>query len=452
MTTAAGGVRDDITRRDASDDEHQQQLGRLEVRVCLQDIQNFRPTFTNSSELKREDDDERFPLSYASLAKENMPARAFIGSHFAETWSPLPDTPSASTTGKGDAVLAVQANFIPGGVIIAIYLHHSVGGVHALGSLMRCMSVGEDVLPHREEMMSLSELREEAMEQGRVRDRLSGSRGARADWDGHPVYRNKKEEKKKKSFPAQSNAGIPTCRMLRFSLEMLDMVQDVANEHSALLQYNTTTTTPTTTTARLSRFDCLISLLWKALTRARWPPGVPIPGPRTSALVIPINIRARVEPPFNAAYYGNSEIYSSVESNLVRLGLPFDVSTIGNTAQIFRKSCVTFSSAEGRLRSAIAMINQCEDVRNLTTRDIDVARDVFITNWTDVPVGAESTLGLGLGAAEWSRKLSRSHNELECVLMPWRCHEDYCEVLVQLAQAEEMQRLVDDAGLRPFLV
>lgn len=153
-------------RATVAEDTNNEQRGQLEVRVTVDDVENIEPRLKTLGK-------GEFPHSYADLAIAGMPPMALIGDAF----TPLADAPE--TPNAGSPVLVVQATFISGGVIVAIYLHHSVAGPAGLGSLMRCMSVSEEVLPSRGKM-TIEELREEAVEQSRLRDRLSGSRGYQA--------------------------------------------------------------------------------------------------------------------------------------------------------------------------------------------------------------------------------------------------------------------------------
>lgn len=396
-----------------------QQRGHLEVHVTLQDIENFEPTFKTFNK------DECY--SYSQLSKAGMPPSQFIGPAF----TPLPDIPDPN---GGARVLAVQGTFIPGGVIVSIYLHHSVCGVQGLTALMRCMSISEEVLPSLAPM-TMNALRQEAWQQSSVRDRLSGSRGTQANMYDHPVY-NPIVPSADGTLAVRPKTG---CKVLAFSLEKLDFTRDFANDHFLHIDENPT--------IRLSRFQCLIGILWKALTRARWPQGVAKDG-QTSALVIPIDIRTRMETVLDLAFYGNSDMFAYATSTVSQLGLPFDVSTIGRTSDLVRTSFVGLT--EAKIRSAIAIINEREDVRSVNRPCVDFESDVFMTNWADVPVGGESTLGLGLGPAEWTRKLSREPAGYDCVLLPLGS-ETAWEVVVQLPDPD-MMRLLEDPGLKPFLL
>ena len=113
-------------------------------------------------------------------------------------------------------MFAVQANLIEGGVIVALYLHHSVADIHGMASIMRHMSISEDVLPARAH--TVSTLQQDAQSQSQVRDRLSGSRGFKESLAEHPEYN---------ILP--SNVTMPplapsqgSSRILSFDLDMLD--------------------------------------------------------------------------------------------------------------------------------------------------------------------------------------------------------------------------------------
>lgn len=408
-------------RATVAEDISNEQVGQLEVRVTAEEVDNIAPTFKTLGK-------DEFPHSYAELSTAGMPPLALIGHAF----TPLADVPDERV--GGSPVLAVQASFISGGVVVAIYLHHSVVGIAGLASLMRCMSVSDQILPSRDPMTT-EELREEALEQSRLRDRLSGSRGVQAGLHEHPVY---------SPVPVPESGALvepsnPACEVLTFSLSMLDSVCDLANEHFLNIISDPT--------VRLSRFDCLLAILWKALVRGREPHGLTAQG-QTTALVVPVNVRQIVDPPLGPSYYGNSEVYSHTKSTVIQLGLPLDVSTIANTAHGVRRSLS--SLVEVKIRSAIAIINECEDLRSISQPRIDYNSDVLVTNWVDIPVGEESTLGMELGPAEWNRKLSREHASFDCVLLP-SGRTGSCEIMVQLSETE-MQRLLEDTGLKPFLL
>lgn len=198
----------------------------------------------------------------------------------------------------------------------------------------------------------------------------------------------------------------------------------------------------------LSAFDCLTGILFKAITRARWPPST-IDGGQVSALLHPVSIRNRIDPPLDDNFCGNACLFSHCTSTVLRLGMPFDVSTIKDAARLVRGGMSNLT--EPKVRSAIALINSRDDVRSMNHPRIDFNHDVFITSWADLPVGDEAGLGLGLGPPQFGRKASRHHSAYGCNLLPLRTEEGTWDVLVQLSE-DAMQRLLDDPGLKRFVV
>ena len=92
------------------------QQGHLEVVVTLQNVTNFNASFKNL-----EYGQGGFEHSYGSLANNGMPPSALINSHL----TPLPDNPRPNAS----SVFDIQATFIPDGLIVALYLHHSVSDI-----------------------------------------------------------------------------------------------------------------------------------------------------------------------------------------------------------------------------------------------------------------------------------------------------------------------------------
>ncbi|KAK4507011.1 hypothetical protein PRZ48_000745 [Zasmidium cellare] len=422
----------------ASYDEEmeEEQRGRVEARVTLAQVKDFEPTIKVLSE-------DEFPHTYEALSAEKMPANTLIN----QALTPLPDSPSGD--GNGAAAFAVQANFIKGGVIVCFYLHHSVADLKGLAAFIRHMSISPGVLPgnclsleklkedispgvHAGKSLTLEKLKEDASQQNAWRDRLSGSRGIKPDLSQHPEY---DVTIRKPLAPAKG-----TSRVLTFSRDMLDGTKVMVNE-----RYQYMYDEPDT---RLSAFDCLAGVLWKAITRARFPASAQMSG-KTSRIFIPVDMAKRVDPPLPEGFYGNSVLFSSVDMPLSQLTVPFDISTMAPIARRIREG--TASMTDAKARSAIAIINDAEDVKTLNHPNIDFSTDVFITNWAELPVGEETKLGLDLGEPEWTRKVSQNQSAYGCVLLPLKDTPNVWEVMISLSE-EAMERLLDDVGLAPFVL
>lgn len=325
---------------------------------------------------------------------------------------------------------AVQANFITGGIIVSFYLHASVADVKGLAAVIRHMSISEEMLPGVQH--TLQSLKNDALEQSRMRDRLSGSRGVKADLEEHPAY---DVGDKEPHAPPQGNSCI-----LTFSMEMLDGTKDVVNERWQYINEEPGVNTST--------FDCLVAVLWKAIARARLPTETTNPEQK-SRIFVSIDMAKRLDPPLPEQFYGNSCLFSCIDLSLVKLTVPFEVGCLARTSRLISEG--NRDKNDTKARSAIAIINEQEDVTELTHSNIDFSNDLVIADWAHLPVEEESTLGLGLGPPAWAREVGRGQSAYGCVLLPPKKTEGVWEVLVQLTD-DEMERLQNDAGLQPFLL
>lgn len=110
------------------EDTKTEQHGRLKV-VVLPDSQSVKPKIRIVAFAE-------FSRTYGELVTRGMPP-SMLSEH---TFTPLPDIPDPAL--GSNPVFAVQANFIDGGVVIAIFLHHAVADVHGLAQVVDCMSNG----------------------------------------------------------------------------------------------------------------------------------------------------------------------------------------------------------------------------------------------------------------------------------------------------------------------
>lgn len=87
-----------------------------------------------------------FPYTYEQLKSEGMPPRAFKGEIFRP--DDLLKYPGIAPNGEGivdfqrsDApVMRVQANFIPGGLVLSIYVHHTVMDCAGINTFWKCFA------------------------------------------------------------------------------------------------------------------------------------------------------------------------------------------------------------------------------------------------------------------------------------------------------------------------
>lgn len=324
----------------------------------------------------------------------------------------------------------MQANFIEGGVIVCLYLHHSVADQKGLAKLIRTMSNTAGPI----ETHTQQSLKEDVRRQSAVRDRLSGTRGVKANSMEHAEY---DVAIRKPLAPSEGTSCV-----LAFSLKMIEGTTDMLNERFQCIYDKPG--------IHFSTSDTITAVLWKAILRAREPVSS---SPKESRIFIPVDMANKLDPPLDSnRYYGYSCLFSSAKMPLSQARLHFDVSTMVMAARKIRDSILCMT--EAKVRSAIAVINGVEDAQTLNNPSIDFSTDVFITDWEDLPIGKEAGLGLGLGIPEWMRQVSRNQSGYGCVLFPQNKGKGVWEVTVSMAD-DEMERLLEDGksgGLAPFLV
>lgn len=387
--------------------------GKPEVTVKLDDVSNFQPTLRH---LGHDD----FPLDLTAQEGVGVPPVAF----FNELLTPFIDTPSEHEA----PVFAVQITFVPGGVLVTLCLHHSVGDTVTLGIVANYLSSD---LPSCQ--ITNDDLRDEMLEQSRLRDRLSGSRGVKSD-----IFRNAYLHPDS-CVEDDTKAGLVASNVLMFDLGLLNEVKDLLNEHFDDIHGESD--------IQLSCFDALAAILWKGISRAllsrKDAKQDLVDLQSNSRLIIPVNVRQTIEPALDDSYIGNASIPIAISSAIVKVAMPFEPAALARTARAIQ--IATEDVPEQLVRSMIASINECLDAKlgagaNTTT-------DVLITSWADIGLG-NADVGLGLGSPKWVRKAGRSLSVDGCTVYPPRNGE--CEVSVQLSE-DTMETLLNDENFMAFV-
>ncbi|GIZ40096.1 hypothetical protein CKM354_000345000 [Cercospora kikuchii] len=403
----------DIREPGQQGDTDKGQSGHLQVLVKVEG-QAIRPIIKHLSKA-------HFRETYDELATSGMPASTLVGNNFTS----LPDCPDPAA---GESpVFAVQATFIEGGVFVTVFLHHAVADERGMSAIIRLMSSGHE--------FASTDVRSDAVDQSRSRDRLSGSRGVKA--------KRFEETKYSRAQKPSSNASAPrsaSCQILAFNLRKIHQTTNLINER-AVLSFDEPCKT-------IGPLECLVAILWKAITRSR-SPRVRVEEKQTSTCRFPVDMRMRLDPVLGPDYFGNACVLAKATDRFIRLSLPFDVGTLSHTAQLVHDSISTTDETE--LRATIAAINNAPDVCGALDMGVNLNTDVVITNWSEMPMGTAATLGLGLGAPQFVREASRECMKAGCILLPPREDEEMWEVAVQ-ADGETMAHVVEDEGLLPFVL
>lgn len=395
------------------------QRGRVDVLARL-DCEPFQPVIKHWAS-------DDCPKSYDELAAEGMPSGAFIAGFLA----PEPV--------QGDnPAFTVHANFLSGGVLVVISLHHSVADVHGLAAVVRCMSI-DHMSPSSKEL-SLQTLQTDAQQQPRIRDRLSGSRGVKPSHFGYADW-----EKLNRSSPER-------CRILTFDLGRVLEVTEMVNKRAALSFAQPFAT--------VRPIECLIAMLWKALTRARRLRA----SEHQSKLSVEVDMRMHLS--LDHDYIGNACHLAEVQAPALQLNLPFDVGTLSNISQTVHNMMAV---PEVQMRSAIAAVNEAPVVRSLSRNTVPSDADVLITDWSGLPTDGEATMGLGLGNCQFVSRREPTLVLLQCAnpsaqvrhvlsdqpvdgctIMPQRPEAGAWEVAVHYDN-ETMAHLLDEEVGIPFV-
>ncbi len=394
------------------------QPGLSEVAVSFEDVCSFYPVF------KRFQYDE-FPYTYANLQRLGMPPGVFINSDF----TPLPDTPDTKAP-----IFAVQCNFIPGGVVVAIYLHNSAADMASLQTIISHMS--SDNLPIRQ--LTDDDVRRATVEQSRIRDRLSGSRGARPEITAQNPFTPDMELVEEITPTQQSvTPNLPTkSHILAFNLPLIQNVTDIVKDHLSQIH--------NIQHIHIDSCDVLLAILWKAIIRARRNTGT-IEHLTASSLLLPLDIRNKIEPALDSSYIGNAELYALANSDVLRLMMPYEVNNIARHAAAITTGATQLD--ERSIRQSIADINMCLDFFSSTKAKGKEIADVVVSDWVDVRL-ERAHLGLGLGTPGWARKLGRAVEVGACTMHSPR--EEELEVTVELLE-KTMEALRADTAFNAYL-
>ncbi len=416
-------------------------IGRVQIHFSEEDVRAFPAIQT-----RRLTSDEMH-WNYDQLDQASLPPSTIRP----ELISALPEN-----TDDGRApVFRVQANLVEGGLIVSIYLHHCVTDGFGLGLLVSGTIVddapevgyangmngsggvnGVNDLPGS----GVNDLAAIATIETKERRKLSSG-------DGHDSERQLRSlvttQKNARSKPAtQLGRGcvftIPQVKLNALKELLLTFLPNGTNDSKPFI----------------TDHDVLQALLWRRLSHARKPSLVvtslaPTSEFAMSNLLIPVNIRSRMEPPLPSSYFGSAVDFASVRLPLHELSSISHLS-IAKTALAIRHAVEAVQ--DSYVRSAISLSNTANiDVRDLLASNMNrtTGADMYITSWLNLPLYERGDLGMGLGKPDWVRK-PWSRDPGACIILPQDPRKDVVEVVVQLAIAD-MERLLEDDVFMDFV-
>ena len=396
--------------------------GRAEIRFSDEDFLSYCPL------QERYYSDTEMPFSYDQLDRSRLPPSVI-----------RPDLVSALSEGADDdraPLLRVQANILRGGLIVSFYLHHCISDGTGLGLLISGAVLNDEYtfdrylcLEDRPTPGLTERLNFYAKHKSIVREALS--------W----CHFNELSPRDLRSWYFSENTHIvPTAPsagrgcIFEMPCESLRKLQDALKK---------------TTGATISLHDTIGALLWHSMTRAREPSLEVDSGTKSSKLLVPINIRTRLDHELASNYFGAAVDFVSIETGLMHLRRS-DTFALAITALKIRRAIKAIN--ETYIRKCIELANADNpdiDVRDLQAANMNriTGADMYITSWWRQPL-YDCELGMGLGKPDWVRK-PWSKDPGSCIILPQDDRKSIMEVVVQMTEVD-MARLLEDTGFKEY--
>ncbi|KAF1940952.1 trichothecene 3-O-acetyltransferas-like protein [Clathrospora elynae] len=390
-----------------------------------------------------------FPHTYEQLKRDGMPPSAFKSVMFVP--EDLANYPGVPLSGEGkvdfdksDApAMRLQAFFIPGGLVLSMYMHHSVLDFSGVTTFWQTFSAnvsrvsGERLLEGHETFDITSIANEQSSLRQAVDRQIASSQpsdGPVADCycDGTYSY--------PKTLPSETKC---TQRLFVISASR------VREYREGLRRYFPTDTPPT-------MCNVLAALVWTHVTRARAARLVDY-GMTETNIGIATDLRRRQHPPVPADYMGNMALFSRGTLNVSELTAEHRVTT-QTIIQVIRK-----------IKSTILDVNNdwvfrhlafFKSIKRITDTECALAlkfgADIYITSWLNF--GADLRWGIPgtdlgkdslAGRPEFIRR-SYGPGDGGMIFLPRRRKmandtEAPFEILVRLAE-EDMHRVLNEEG------
>ncbi|KAM0717320.1 hypothetical protein Q7P37_007172 [Cladosporium fusiforme] len=385
---------------------------KLAVTVTLQQIKNFTPTIAH---LESPHD------NYVTICQSGIAPASIMG----EDFTPLSDKPDPETS----PACAIQANFLQGGLILVIYLHHAVADIRGISTILRLMSEGMTI-----RLLDQETLDHDAATASQARSRLSHGTGAPAFLQD-TTFAGRRTNTTPRLEPAPNRAAI-----FGFKLNVIQQTTELINARRRLQAGISDLSRADMVTPR----DVLVAIVWRAYVRARWPVGGE--GDENSTSVsFPVDLRSYLVPPLETYWMGNAEITAVANEDILRLGTSYDLSSLERTAAIIH-STAKAAASDLLVRSRINLLNEDPNPQDLQPAQL------VVHDWTPVPKMGEQEmdLGLGLGRPDAIRRTGRGFGRREVVLLPENPQTQTWEVQMELEHFWMTNILRDDL-LRAFL-
>jgi Transferase family len=372
--------------------------------------------------------------SYDELHAKHMPPSLLDG----DVLSPVMLFPDQNMPAS---MMAAQANFIPGGLLLCVAIHHSITDGVGMATVLKTWANwcrrGPDsgYIYGSEPEFPISAL-----------DRSPLMKGlAEIQARGHKEYKTRPQPSQELAKLAEPSTALVLPKadygILYFSAGSL-----------ALLKAGVSSFIPSAggdPKPWISTNDALIALFWSCVTRARLPrlQGSLMEDPEGEiTLGSAVDGRSRLVPPLPQEYVGNVSLFNTVTVPLSALTSATSLSALSTLAVSIRESIARIDDTH--IRSAITFVDRTADVRTIIPGfRTSFSKDFYSTSWADQRT-MEVDWGNVVGGVPTHLRLPNHPFDGMCIVYP-RLLDRGLEVLVGL-HADDMKRLKSDELLCKF--
>jgi hypothetical protein len=261
-----------------------------------------------------------YPWAYEQLAEAGMPLSAMN----MDLFCPVPEWPAL---GQAYPALAIQANFIDGGLILLFAFHHAVADGGSFTTFVKEFAAATRLTTRHDSatIMPVEPRIPYIREEGAVIRELASF--PEYDYKSAPVHRSKYQE--------------VTTRILTFSAATVQKLEaDIKAELKNLPN----------APSFVSNIACLSGLIWIAVIRARH---TRLPPFETTKIGIAVNARSIMKPKLSEDYFGDAVVHTNATAKVFEL-----LDADEEAAHALRPISIrTLALAASRMREAVSKVD-----------------------------------------------------------------------------------------------
>ncbi len=351
-------------------------------------------------------------ISYADIMQEGYPIKDFD----ADRLTPV----DAVAYDSSPAVMIVQANFVAGGLLLAICVHHAAMDASGISAVLQIWANHSRTMAHN--TLSQTTISSDALD----RQALMPLDNRQAEPGDYPQYKFLNSYPNPTvSPPPETQLPFPlmTSKIFHFTLDQLIELKAEASQMVPVGHW-------------VSTHDVLCAVLWKSIAEARTKQQ-DRDDMATSTLSFQVDGRRRINPPLPTDYVGNANIYTSVTRPLTSLPR----ADMGAIALEVRHAIQRLTN--DRIRDIVELLGSAQVATDVHAGGKHfLGEDLAITSWAALPLNGLDW-GPTVGTVERVRVPYGTFDGL-CIVLP-RLEDGSLEVVVGLVSLH-MERLVEILG------